>query len=117
MIFLMVWTSVQGERVTIHRPAHLLCRVVPLPGLRPLLKSPGVTDINLVSRCLLKRLSELVRAGSGLVAAGNALHAGDSIIHLHSAHEACDSLGIAIAASDKFNIFDCVTVQLYMNSA
>lgn len=62
---------------------------------------------------LSERLGELIRAGGRPISAGDPFHAGDGVMHVHSDYKACNSLGIAVASSDKFYILNDTSVYVY----
>ena len=69
-----------------------------------------------LSVCFLQRLSQLVRAGGGLHTALDSFNTGDDILHIHTFHQGCDALQVAIAAADKLNILDLVVLNVEQNA-
>ena len=71
-----------------------------------------VSDLFLVC---FQCLGELVRAGGLLGAAGDAFHAGDHIVNIHTLDKGANALQISVAAANKYNIFQLVVFDIKAN--
>jgi len=61
---------------------------------------------------LLQSFCKLIRAGCGAYAAAYSFETGDGFRYGHAFCKPGNALGIAGASTDKFYVFDCISIQL-----
>ena len=59
---------------------------------------------------------QLVGAGGGLHTTVDALNSGDNLLNVHSLYQSTDTLEVAVAATEKLNIFQLALLNLKENA-
>ena len=81
---------------------------------KPRIGSNPIRGSVLLTVCLsgLQSLCQLIGAGGLLHAAGDTFDTGDDFIDIHSFHQLCNALQIAVAAAQELDVLNLVVLQI-----